>query len=97
MSLRIKKIEIFLVNIPLRFSIQHALASRTANTTGFLILSAENGVIGIGEFLGRDYVGGESIEDCICYLQKLFPLLTQAPLDNPLEFIKTIWKRPDEV
>ncbi len=93
MSLRIKQVEIFLVNIPLRFSIKHALHHRTANTTGFIILSADDGDFGIGEFLCRDYVTGENVEDSIQCLQQIAPELTQSIVDNPLEFIKAIWNQ----
>jgi len=93
MSLRIKQFEIFLVNIPLRFSIQHALHSRSANTTGFILLSAEDGNTGIGEFLCRDYVTGENMDDCIHCLQQMAPVLMKGTIDNPVEFIKSIWKQ----
>lgn len=93
MTLRIKQAEFFLIRIPLRFSIQHALASRASNTSGFVVLTADDGIAGIGEFLCRDYVTGEQPEDCIRYLQRLISLLTDAPIDHPLEFLNTLWQQ----
>ena len=93
MPLRIKQTEVFLVNIPLRFSIQHALHRRTSNMTGFVILSDDNGNAGIGEFLCRDYVTGENMDDCIHCLQQMAAVLMQKTIDNPTEFIKSIWKQ----
>ena len=72
---------------------QHALASRTANTSGFVVLTANAGSLGIGEFLCREYLTGETPEDCVRYLRQLAPLLTQAPIDNPPEFINVLWRQ----
>ena len=93
MALRIKKTEFFMIRIPLRFSIQHALASRTANTSGFVVLTADDGILGIGEFLCRDYVTGEEPDDCIRYLRRLIPSLIEAPIDDPPGFINTLWQQ----
>ena len=89
----IKQAEFFLIHIPLRFSIQHALASRTSNTSGFVVLTADDGILGIGEFLCRDYVTGEEPDDCIRYLRRLIPSLIEAPIDSPPEFINTLWQQ----
>ena len=91
MTLRINKIEVFLVNMPLRFSIKHALHNRTNNTTGFIILSDDEGNVGIGEFLCRDYVTGENIEDSVQCLQQISQEMVKAVVDNPVDFIKSIW------
>lgn len=91
MTLQIARAEFFLVRIPLRFSIQHALASRTANTSGFVILTAADGTLGIGEFLCREYVTGERPEDCLRYLQQIGLLLTQAQIQSPLDFMSSLW------
>ena len=97
MTLQITKAEVFLVRIPLRFSIQHALASRTTNTSGFVILTAADGTLGIGEFLCREYVTGERSEDCLRYLQQVSPLLTQAKIQSPLDFMRSLWlQTPNE-
>jgi len=90
-ALRIKKVEFFLVRIPLRFSVQHALASRTANTSGFVILTADDGTSGIGEFLCREYVTGEKPDDCVRCLRQVAPLLTRSPIESPLNFIRSLW------
>ena len=97
MTLQIARAEFFLVRIPLRFSIQHALASRTANTSGFVILIAADGTLGIGEFLCREYVTGERPEDCLRYLQQIGPVLIRAQIESPLDFISSLWvQTPNE-
>jgi L-Ala-D/L-Glu epimerase len=90
-TLQIAKAEFCLARIPLRFSIQHALASRSVNTSGFVILSAIDGTLGIGEFLCREYVTGERPEHCLRYLQTAIPLLTNARIENPLDFMRSLW------
>lgn len=90
MSLRIKNAEFFLVKIPLRFSIEHALASRTANRTGFLVLAAEDGTLGIGEFLCREYVTGETLDDCLRYLKSVWPILDGVVVKDPLTLIQSL-------
>lgn len=89
--LRIKRIEVFLVRIPLRFSIEHALAARTANITGFVTLTSEDGISGIGEFLSREYVTGETVEDCVHFLKQAAPLLTRSAIENPVLLIESLW------
>ena len=91
MLLRIIKAEFFLVRIPLRFSVEHALASRTANTTGFVVLTAEDGSLGIGEFLCREYVTGETLEDCLHCLKQIAPLLARSIIENPIPLIQSLW------
>lgn len=95
MSLQIKSIYLYFVQIPLRFSIEHALASRRANTTGFLVLTADDGTEGIGEFLARDYVMGESRDEIVQYLKRLAGSLTGTVIDDPIQFITRLWQESD--
>jgi len=90
MSLRIIKAEFFLVQIPLTVSVDHALAKRKINTAGFVVLTATDGALGIGEFLNREYVTGETLEDCLHYLKQTGPLLTQSNIDNPIPWLQSV-------
>ncbi len=92
MPLRIRKAEVFLVKIPFWFSVEHASASRTANVTGFCILSGEDGDFGVGEFLCREYVTGETLKDCMVYCKQVGPLLTRSVIEDPLSFIQSLWQ-----
>ncbi len=97
MTLRIQKAEFFLVKIPLRFSVEHALASRTENITGFVVLTAEDETSGIGEFLCREYVTGETIEDSVRYLEQLGTFLKASTIEEPISFIKSLWEQNTNV
>ena len=91
MALRIIRAEYFLVEIPLRVRVEHALASRTQSLSGFVVLTDDTGCMGIGEFVCRDYVTGEKPEDCLEYLDQLVRGLINRPIDEPLAFIQDIW------
>lgn len=96
MLLFVDKIDYFLVDIPLRFSVEHALAKRKANTSGFLIITSQDGRRGVGEFLCREYVMGENVEECVRYLnEKIKPRLIRARIDNPLDMIRDLWSDAD--
>ena len=91
MALRIIRAEYFLVDIPLRARVEHALASRTESASGFVVLTDDDGRLGIGEFVCRDYVTGEKPEDCLRYLEQLVRGLINLPIDEPLAFVKDLW------
>lgn len=91
MSLRIIRAEYFLVEIPLRVRVEHALASRTQSVSGFVVLTDDDGHLGIGEFVCRDYVTGEKPEACLEYLDRLVRGLINRPIDEPLTFIQDLW------
>src|SRR3990172_6933828 len=88
---RITRATIFLVNIPLRMKVEHALASRHVNTTGFLVLESSDGAAGIGEFLARDYVTGDTVDDCVTALRDLGAHLTGIAIVDPLDVIRDLW------
>jgi L-alanine-DL-glutamate epimerase-like enolase superfamily enzyme len=88
---RITRATIFLVNIPLRMKVEHALASRHANTTGFLVLESSDGAAGIGEFLARDYVTGDTVDACVTALRDLGTRLTGIAATDPVSAIHDMW------
>ncbi len=91
MTLRIIRAEYFLVEIPLRVRVEHALASRTESTSGFVVLTDDEDHLGLGEFVCRDYVTGEKPEDCLEYLDRLVHGLINRPIDEPPIFITGLW------
>jgi L-alanine-DL-glutamate epimerase-like enolase superfamily enzyme len=88
---RIAAAHFYVVRVPLRFSVEHALAARTHNVTGFLLVEADDGTTGIGEVLARDYVTGETLDDCERYLQEVSGRLLDAGHDDPLAFLQSLW------
>ena len=96
MSLRIIRAEYFLVEIPLRVRVEHALASRTQSVSGFVVLTDDDRHLGIGEFVCRDYVTGEKPEDCLEYLDQLVRGLINHPIDDPPTFVQSLWDASHE-
>lgn len=97
MSLHLKSIRVYFVQVPLRFTVEHALAARRSNITGFLVLTARDGTMGVGEFLAREYLMGETPDDIVRYLQTIAPLLASAPMDNPIELLRRLWQSSDDI
>jgi muconate cycloisomerase len=73
----IKKFEIFAVDLPFRKAFKHAAAERDSSCSIFLKCVTEQGHVGYGECLPREYVTGES-RDCA------FELLRSAILPRML-------------
>lgn len=89
-ALQLASVHLYFVRVPLRITIEHALAARHANLTGLLILTASDGTRGIGEFLARDYVMGEAREDIVCQLKRLAPRLLSAPIQDPVALLNEL-------
>jgi muconate cycloisomerase len=56
----IEKFELFAVDLPFRKAFKHAAAKRTSSCSIFLKCVSEDGHVGYGECLPREYVTGES-------------------------------------
>jgi len=57
---RIERIEASLVELPFRFSFGHALAARASSTNLVVVVLLDDGSIGYGEGVPREYVTGET-------------------------------------
>lgn len=77
-KIRIKSLRAFHVRIPLRKPIVHASHSRTESENVVVACRLENGVIGFGEGVPREYVTGETIDTSL-------DLLHRASWDGLLE------------
>ncbi|MFG0334718.1 MAG: dipeptide epimerase [Maioricimonas sp. JB049] len=66
----IAELTAFHVRIPLRRPIRHASHTRTENDTLIVRCRLSTGEVGWGEGLPRQYVTGESIEDCLEILRQ---------------------------
>ncbi|MHC4992454.1 MAG: dipeptide epimerase, partial [Planctomycetota bacterium] len=59
--MKINDFEILTVDIPMRMSVEHALATRSVARNIIVAAHDEDGAIGWGESCPRDYVTGESL------------------------------------
>ena len=73
--MRLASLTFFHVLVPLRRRVTHASHSRTRNETLFVRAETTAGRVGWGEGLPREYVTGESIDDCLAAP----PRLTDPP------------------
>lgn len=89
-ELRIERAEFYLVRVPLRFAVNHALASRRENVAGFVVLHGGQGRAGIGEFLPREYVTGETLADCLACLRQIARALKECPAEDPIPFLDAL-------
>ena len=60
MAAKVKKIDILEVELPFREAFRHASRKRQSSGSVFVKIYLENGIIGYGEALPREYVTGES-------------------------------------
>jgi L-Ala-D/L-Glu epimerase len=74
--MRVAELSVFRVRIPLKKEIRHASHARTETASLIVQCRLDNGAIGWGEGLPRDYVTGETIDDAWALLQEV-PWSTQ--------------------
>ena len=67
--MRFTRLQIHEVCIPFRFSFKHALAERREARNLILVLHTDQGTVGYGEAIPRDYLTGETLETAIGDLQ----------------------------
>ena len=60
--MKIKTIETFIVTLPFRFSFGHSLASRAQSSNLIVKVTLDDGTVGFGEGVPRDYVTGEDVD-----------------------------------
>ena len=70
--MRLESAELIVVEIPMRFSVSHTLATRKTARNLILRLTTEEGEVGWGECCPRDYVTGETIESCVRDISETF-------------------------
>ena len=85
--------QIVTVDNRFRFKVRHASNSRRHNTTGFLILQDGAGHCGYGEFLTREYVTGESVEQAQGTLSQLLREFPLELIDEPFRQLSEISSR----
>lgn len=78
--MRITRLTVYLLHLPLRHEIKHASASRSESTNVLVSCQLADGTRGWGEGVPRPYVTGETPEGCIAQLQAT-SLADQLSLD----------------
>ena len=63
--MRVARIEARLVELPFRFSFGHALAARSSTTNVIVAVTFDDGAVGYGEGVPREYVTGETPESAL--------------------------------
>ena len=74
----INEISLYQMEIPFNFSFGHGAAKRKTSDSFLLVLKTDDGKIGIGEGLPREYVTGETLESSTEFFRdNIFPNITQ--------------------
>jgi muconate cycloisomerase len=82
-TMRISQFDVYQVAIPFRISFHHAQASRRHSESIFVRCELEDGTVGFGEGLPREYVTGESWAGCFDDLaQRILPLLLDCEFND---------------
>jgi muconate cycloisomerase len=79
----ISRIDVLTATLPFRLSFGHALAARNESTNVYVKLTLDDGSVGFGEGVPREYVTGETVETAIAALvDRLGPALIGQSVDT---------------
>jgi L-Ala-D/L-Glu epimerase / N-acetyl-D-glutamate racemase len=80
----VARIDVLTVELPFRFSFGHALAARRSSTNVLVRLELDDGSVGYGEGVPREYVTGETVEGAVeALVERLAPPLLGRTLTSP--------------
>jgi L-Ala-D/L-Glu epimerase len=83
---RVASIDVASATLPLRFSFGHALAARRESTNVYVRLTLDDGTVGYGEGVPREYVTGETAQSAFAALcDHQAPALVGRTIDSPDE------------
>jgi len=89
--MRLCRAEVFLVRLPMRLSVRHALASRRESLNLVVRLCDDQGNEGWGEGVPRDYVTGETAATSFAHLAEvLLPSLAGTILEEPDQVLPAV-------
>jgi len=82
---RAKSLQVWTYEIPMRIRFEHARAGRSTSTGILVRLELEDGAVGWGEGIPRDYVTGETLQSAVHVIRDVYAarMLTDAPLAEP--------------
>lgn len=69
---RIARLEVLTAELPFRFSFGHALAERRSSDNVYVKVTLDDGTVGFGEGVPRDYVTGETTEGAVRAITERF-------------------------
>ena len=61
----VERVEVLTAELPFRFSFGHALAARRSSTNVYVRLTLDDGTVGYGEGVPREYVTGETVDGAV--------------------------------
>jgi L-alanine-DL-glutamate epimerase-like enolase superfamily enzyme len=77
-------VDVLTAELPFRFSFGHALAERTSSTNVYVRVWLEDGTVGYGEGVPREYVTGETVEGAVEALnERLVPEVLGRSVSEP--------------
>src|SRR5262245_60930015 len=80
----VTRVEVLTAELPFRFAFGHALAERRATTNVYVRLTLDDGTVGFGEGVPREYVTGETVEGAVAALgERLGPALLGRSVSSP--------------
>ncbi|MBX9724778.1 MAG: hypothetical protein K2X81_25460 [Candidatus Obscuribacterales bacterium] len=89
--MKIRSLETFKITLPFRFSFGHSLASRAESSNLIVKITLNNGCVGYGEGIPRDYVTGENIETAENnVLLKYAPHIIGLDMDEPKAIVNSL-------
>lgn len=91
-KLKIKSVEVFVINVPFKEKFIHSSKSRT-NSENIIVKINSNYFYGLGEGIPREYVTGENVDSVLKVLRKkIIPYFKNKTFNNFNEVIKIILK-----
>lgn len=89
--MKIRSIETFRIRLPFRFSFAHNLSSRSESRNLIVKITLDDGTIGFGEGIPRDYVTGEDLDTAEHNVLAAYaPLLCGLDLSEPANIISAL-------
>ncbi len=89
--MKVRRAELFLIRLPLRLTVRHALAARRESLNLVVRLCDEQGNEGWGEGVPRDYVTGEDAESSFEHLAAvLLPSLAGTVVEGPDQLLPAV-------
>ncbi|MBX9771477.1 MAG: hypothetical protein K2X29_08915 [Candidatus Obscuribacterales bacterium] len=80
--MKILRVDTFVIRLPFRFSFGHSIASRAYSDNLIVQIELEDGTLGYGEGIPREYVTGETIEGALVDVSNFATRLRGQDLDN---------------
>jgi L-alanine-DL-glutamate epimerase-like enolase superfamily enzyme len=92
---QIVDIDVLTASLPFRFSFGHALAERRESTNVFVRVRLDDGTVGHGEGVPREYVTGETVDSALEALcERQVPVVVGRALEQPDDVVALLDEVP---